>query len=152
MFDIKWLIGKGNGMDTLVGKVSATIGVGVGFLFGGWTEMLTILAVVQGLDILSGFLKQLKLQSLSSREMFEGLLKKFSVWIVIVLAHMIDLILFDHTLLVTGAALAYVANEGLSVAENLGEMDVIVPASVLKYLKQVREKSEVDKVEEKEGV
>ena len=137
-------------MDTILGKVSAIIGACVGFLFGGWHEMLTILLVVQALDILTGFMKQKMFESLSSKEMHDGLLKKFSVWIVIVLAHMIDLILFESGVLVTGAALMYVSNEGLSIAENLGEMGVIIPNSMVKYLKQVREKVDLDGDEEKE--
>ena len=131
-----------NGMNTILGKFSAVLGAGLGFLFGGWHEMLTILLVVQGLDIVSGFIKQQKFESLSSREMYEGLLKKFSVWIVIVLAHMIDLILFENSVLLTSVSLAYVANEMLSVVENLGEIGLIIPESMLKYLKQIREKSD----------
>lgn len=131
-------------MDTIFGKFSAIIGACVGFLFGGWHEILTILLVAQALDIITGFMKQQMFMSLSSKEMYDGLLKKFSVWIVIVLAHMIDLILFKNGVLVTGAAMMYFANESLSVVENLGEMGIIVPKNMVKYLKQVREKSEVD--------
>lgn len=141
------VLGKENGMDTAMGKVSAFIGASVGFLFGGWHEMLTILAVVQGIDIISGFMKQLMFQSLSSREMFDGLLKKASVWFIIILANMVDLILFDNSVVLTGAAAAYIINESLSIVENFGEMGVFVPENVLKYLKQVREKYDEDVTE-----
>jgi len=139
-----WIFSGENGVDTILGKTIAVIGSILGFLFGGWHEILTILLVAQALDVLTGFMKQQMFMSLSSKEMYDGLLKKFSVWIVIVLAHMIELILFKNGVLVTGAAMMYFANESLSVVENLGEMGIIVPKNMVKYLKQVREKSEVD--------
>ncbi|MCW6683024.1 phage holin family protein [Aerococcaceae bacterium NML160702] len=131
----------GNMFDfSLISKISGGIGVAVSLLFGEWHQMFTVLLVVQLLDIISGFLRAMTNKDLSSSEMTKGLFKKFAVWIVIILAHMIDLVLFDHAVLQVGVAFAYVASEGLSITENLGAMGVLVPDEVVEHLKQVQGK------------
>lgn len=45
-------------------------------------------------------------------------------------------------MLQTAVAFAYIANEGLSSVENLGEMGILVPEPIVKYLKQIKYKGE----------
>lgn len=116
-----------------------------GFLFGGWSELLTALLVIQALDIITGFLVGVKNEGVSSKEMRAGLIRKVGVWILVIFAHTIDTVLFDGQLVAqTGVLFAFIANEGLSLAENLGNIGVIVPESVTKYLAQVKNRGESD--------
>lgn len=121
-------------------KILMATGVVTGFLFGGWSQLLTVLLVIQGLDILTGFMSAKTEEKLSSKEMRKGINRKVGVWIVLVLAHMVDLLLFGgtDTVVMNGALFAYIVNEGLSVTENLGNIGVLVPESVTKYLAQVK--------------
>lgn len=117
----------------------------VGFLFGGWSELLTALLVIQALDIITGFLVGVKNEGVSSKEMRAGLIRKVGVWILVIFAHTIDTVLLDGQLVAqTGVLFAFIANEGLSLTENLGNIGVIVPESVTKYLAQVKSRGESD--------
>lgn len=131
-------------IDTLFVKGGVLLGAIFSFLFGTWQEYLTILLVLQTLDVISGAMNGTKKMELSSRTMQKGMIKKFGTWIVIILAHMIDLILFNNHLVQTAVAFGFIANEGLSIAENLGEMGVLVSESIVKYLKQIKLKSEIE--------
>jgi toxin secretion/phage lysis holin len=116
-----------------------------GFFFGGWSQMLTILLVIQGLDVFTGVLVGIKDKRVSSTLMRKGLVKKVGIWILIVFTHMLDLLLFQGQMVAQSAVLfAFIAQEGLSLAENLGNIGVIVPPSVTQYLTQVKNKSESD--------
>lgn len=126
------------------------VGAGIGFLFGGWSQLLTILLVVQGFDIITGFMVAGSSSKISSREMKKGIYRKMGVWIVLSIAHMIDMILFGgtNTVVQSGALFAYIANEILSVIENLGNLDVLIPESITKHLAQVKIKGDEPSQEE----
>ena len=116
-----------------------------GFLFGGWSELLTALLMIQALDIITGFLVGVKDKGVSSKEMRAGLIRKMGVWILVIFAHTVDTVLLDGQLVAqTGVLFAFIANEGLSLVENLGNIGVIVPESVTKYLAQVKSRGESD--------
>ena len=116
-----------------------------GFLFGGWSELLTALLVIQALDIITGFLVGVKNEGVSSKEMRAGLIRKMGVWILVIFAHTIDTVLLDGQLVAqTGVLFLFFSNEGLSLVENLGNIGVIVPESVTKYLAQVKSRGESD--------
>ena len=125
-------------------KVVALIGLGVGWLFGGWTETLTALLVLQGLDLITGVLAGTKNKELSSFRMREGLITKVGYWLAIVLANVVDGVLFDGQMIVqTAVIFPFLAVEGLSVIENLGIMGVAIHKQVTQYLEQVRNKGDI---------
>lgn len=122
-----------------------------GFLLGGWSMALTVLLVMQALDVISGLMVAFKNKKLSSMDMREGLLKKVGIWIVLIVAHFIDLILFGGGLMtMTAVALAFIANEGMSITENLANVGVPIPAVITQYLKQIKTKSEETQEEQEE--
>lgn len=121
-------------------KILIAGGAVLGLLFGGWSQLLTILIVTQGLDIATGLLVGLKNQDVSSTVMRQGLIKKVGVWILIIFSHMVDLLLFNGNMVAqSGALFAFIAQEGLSLTENLGNIGVIVPKSFSKYLAKVKD-------------
>lgn len=122
-----------------------------GFLFGEWHTFLTVLIVMQVLDIITGIAKAIYNEDLSSRKSTKGILKKAGMWGAIVLAHMVDLVLFSGSHVVrTGVLFMYIATEGLSITENLAQMDVIVNENLIKYLRQIEDKSKEDTETKKE--
>lgn len=124
-------------------KVLMVSGGLAGFIFGGWHELMGVLLVIQGLDIITGFLVGVKNKEVSSKEMRLGLIRKAGVWILVILAHMIDIILFKGAMVAQMSILfAFIAQEGLSLTENLGNIGVIVPEHVSQYLAQVKNRSE----------
>lgn len=123
-------------------KVLLISGGLAGFIFGGWHELMGVLLVIQGLDVLTGFLVGIKNKDVSSKEMRAGIFKKVGVWIAIIFAHMIDIMLFEGNMVAQMSILfAFIGQEGLSLTENLGNLGVIVPEDFAEYLAQVKSKS-----------
>lgn len=113
------------------------------FLFGGWSPALTVLITIQALDIITGLMVASKEKTLSSTIMREGLMKKFGIWIIVIVAHFVDIILFGGGLMVvTTVTFAFIANEGMSITENLAKIGVPIPEPVIKYLKQIKDSGE----------
>lgn len=114
----------------------------IGFTVGGYHPLMGIYATMQIIDVLMGISKGFYFKELSSRIMRQGIYRKGTHWLIVVVAHMVDLILFEGTnsmLLIV--LIAYIANEGLSIVENAAEMDVLVPDELKKHLKQVKNRA-----------
>lgn len=120
-------------------KLTLLLGGTVGFLFGGWTQLLTALLVLHLLDMITGMMVGGKLRQISSSRMFMGVKKKMGGWIALILANVIDNVLFDgQPIAVTGLAFVLISNEGLSITENLGNLGVEIPPIITDYLEQIR--------------
>lgn len=132
-------IGEGITLD----KVLMVSGGLAGFIFGGWHELMGVLLVIQALDIITGFLVGIKDKSVSSTVMRKGLVKKVGIWVLVIFAHMIDITLFDGSMVAQMSVMfAFVAQESLSLTENLGNLGIIVPENFTQYLTQVKNKGE----------
>lgn len=100
-------------------------------LFGGWTEDLTTLLIFMGVDyflglLIAGFWKKSNKSetgTLSSWSAWKGLCKKGVSLLVVLIAHRLDLTL-SLSYIKTAVIIAFIANEGLSIMENLGIMGV----------------------------
>ena len=97
-----------------------------------------------------GISKAFYFKELSSRKMRQGISRKGVQWLIVVVAHIVDMILFEgiNSMLLI-VLIAYIANEGLSIVENAGAMDVLVPDSLKKHLIQVQERVETEDEEVK---
>ena len=110
-----------------------TVGGAISAAMGGWSQMLTALLIVMGADYLTGlvvagvFHRSGKSAdgSLESRAGFKGLCRKGAMLLVVLLAARLDLVM-GTGFIRDGAALAFLANELLSVVENVGLMGVPV--------------------------
>lgn len=127
--------------------VTEVVGIPVGallsFVFGSWTPLLGVLLVLIGVDIITGIAKGFYKKSLRSRTMSQGMIRKAMIFFVIILANMIDVAMFDNVPVAkTGAVLFYIAQEGLSIIENLAQMDTPLPEFIKKYLLVIKERSE----------
>lgn len=128
-------------------KILGICGLAVGFLFGGWHQLLTILLVIQLLDMITGLLVAIKVKNVSSTRLREGLTTKVGYWILIILAHLIDVIVLEGQMIAQTAVLfAFIGTEGLSITENLGNIGVPVPKIILDYLAQVRNKADIAEI------
>lgn len=143
-------------LNTIKGFLILTIG-GIGGmvtnLFGGWSEDLTTLLIFMGVDFVMGLLiaavwhKSGKSESgtLNSVSAWKGLVRKGVSLLVVLVAHRLDVTLgVDY--IKTAVVIAFIANEAISIVENLGIMGVPLPAVVTKAIEVLKSKSEVDKV------
>lgn len=137
----------------IVGKVTITIGMLIGFLFGGWSELLTALLVLQGLDVLLGVMTASKRREVSSRIFINGIQRKFAVWLLMILAHTVDSVIFgNQAIVVTGLVFSYIAYEGLSIIENVALLGAPVPSWLKKILLQVQRSNDKRMEDTIEGI
>ena len=123
----------------------------VNFPFGlHWDLLLKSLFLFIVLDYLFGMFKALKNRELSSRFGWEGIMRKFSILIVIVIADTIDqLLIYESNLSITSepfslrtiVILAYITNELISILENLRDSGVYIPNILIKAINYLDDKT-----------
>ena len=134
-------------MKFSVKAILATIIGGFTFLIGGWDKVMEILVILIVMDYLTGVGLALKEKKLNSEIGSKGLLKKAAIFIVIILAAQLDQVISNPSnLFRTAAGLFYIANEGISITENIGKIGVPLPSFIAKTLAQLKKSS--DEVEQ----
>lgn len=108
------------------------------FLFGGWDIALQSLIAVVILDYLTGLIKSYVKCSLNSSIGFRGIFKKLCIFIMVAIAVVIDNLTVKNGVIRSLIIYYLVANEGLSIIENLGEMNIIVPNFLKERLEQLK--------------
>ncbi|CDO03091.1 toxin secretion/phage lysis holin [Oceanobacillus picturae] len=110
------------------------------YLFGD-VKFLHLLLLLMALDILTGLSKAFKNKNLWSRKSLFGYARKVLILVVIILANVVDQILGLNGAVTYATVLFYLANEGLSIIENLATVGVLVPASLAEKLKSIDDKA-----------
>lgn len=123
---------------SLVASEAATIFI---YLFGGIDVALTCLIVAIILDYVSGMIKAYNKKQLSSKIGFSGILKKIGILILVMLSVLVDRVTGNTGAIRTLVIYYFVANEGLSVLENLGESGIPIPNAIKKALKVLKDQS-----------
>lgn len=106
------------------------------YLFGG-VKFLHLLLILMALDIITGIVKALDIGNLWSRKSLFGYARKLLVLIVIITANIIDQVLNLGGTLTFATVLFYIANEGLSIFENMAQLGVLVPSNLAEKLKVI---------------
>jgi len=112
------------------------------FLFWEWSLALQILVVVVTFDVITGVLASAKTGKTNSGVGRKGISRKVGIFVFVALATLVDRVVGSATPLVQTATIYwYVGNEGISIMENLGKMDVPLPSPLKKALEQLKEGS-----------
>ena len=128
-------------MKEIYNSIIATILTAFIYLVGGLDVAMTCLLVAIVLDYLSGITKAYVTKQLSSQTGFRGIVKKVAVLIVVMLAVLVDRVAGNTGAIRTLVIYYFVANEGLSVIENLGQAGVPIPQSIKKALKALKKEN-----------
>lgn len=128
-------------MKEISSSVISIICTGCVYLLGGWDVSLICLVIVIALDYISGVMKAFVMKSLSSKIGLYGLLKKIGSLLVVMLAVVVDRVTGNTGMIRNLVIYYFVANEGLSIIENLGQAGVPVPQSIKKALKALKKES-----------
>jgi len=110
-------------------------------IFGGWDFALQTMLLFMGLDLLTGwivaavFKKSPKSEcgALKSRVGLKGLATKGGLFVLVIVAHHLD-VLAEMEIVRNAAIFAIVANETVSIIENVGLMGVDIPAPLAKAI------------------
>lgn len=128
-------------MKQFINSVLAAIATGAVYLFGGFDVALNCLLIAIILDYITGIIKAYIKKELSSEIGLKGILKKVGVLIVVMLAVLVDRVTGNTGAVRTLVIYYFVANEGLSIIENLGAAGVPIPAKLKKALKALKKES-----------
>lgn len=98
-------------------------------LLGGWDAALDIMLIIMALDYITGVGAAFKTKSVSSSIGYTGLLKKASIFIIVILAAQMDkMIGSSNNLFRNGTALSFSINDALSILENVGRLGIKLPS------------------------
>ena len=110
------------------------------YLLGGIDIAMQCLLIAIVLDYISGMVKAFNLKQLSSKVGFKGIMKKVGVLLIVMLGVLVDRVTGDTGAIRTLVIYYFVANEGLSIIENLSLAGVPIPKGLKKALKALKEK------------
>lgn len=122
----------------LVGSITTALV----YLLGGIDVALNCLLIAIALDYVSGIIKAFNNKTLSSRIGLRGLLKKVGILIIVMLAVLIDRVTGNTGAIRTLVLYYFVANEGLSIIENLGQAGLPIPKTIKNALKALKNQGE----------
>lgn len=125
-------------MKQTILTIIGAVGVYLSLFFGGFDTTFIILCAFIGIDYISGlivagiFKKSDKTESggLSSKAGWKGIFKKIMTLTIVGVANLLD-VQMGTTILRDGVCISFIANEGISIIENVGSMGVPIP----KFLK-----------------
>lgn len=115
-------------------------------MLGGWDIWLMALITVMILDILTGLIKAILMRSnksesggLSSASMFRGGIKKVFILLMVALGTVLDTIISPDDVFIRIMVVSYyIANESLSILENVGACGVPLPKVLYKILDSLK--------------
>lgn len=124
--------------------LAALCGAGLTSLLGGWDMALQILVIFVVFDYITGLCAAWHDKALDSNIGLFGIAKKILLFLPVVIGYQLDLMLGQEVLR-NIAIFFYMANEGISILENLGRCGVAIPPQILDALKKLKDrKSEVN--------
>lgn len=112
------------------------------FLIGSFDVMLQAVLALIVIDFVTGILKAIYNKELDSQTMYKGAIKKIGLLFVISVANIIDNSLDLQGVIRNMAIGYYIANEGISIVENWGGLNLPLPQKLIDVLKQLKEKDE----------
>ncbi len=125
--------------------VAAVTGGLLGFIFGGMDGILYALLAFIIIDYISGCLVAISKKELSSEIGFKGISKKIIIMALVGVANIVDLqILGQGSALRTATIFFYIANEGISILENAGQLGLPLPKKLVGILKQINTEEDND--------
>lgn len=111
------------------------------WLIGGCDVALACLITAIVIDYISGLIKAYITKTLSSSIGFKGILKKVAVLLVVMLAVLVDRVTVNNGAIRTLVIYYFVANEGLSVLENLALAGLPIPKTLKNALKVIKKEN-----------
>lgn len=130
-------------VKTIMEGIAAGIGAAVGFFIGPINGLLIGLLCFMAIDIITGIINACIHKKLSSKISFTGLAKKVFIILMVGLANVIDTMIFaESAALRTAVIFFYIANEGISVLENISASGLPIPSKIIDALHEIKGKGE----------
>ncbi|MBO7206950.1 MAG: phage holin family protein, partial [Kiritimatiellae bacterium] len=122
----------------VLSAIFAAIGLWLGLFIGPVNGLLIALIVFVITDYITGLASAIVRKELSSSVGFKGLARKVLIFLIVGIANVLDVyVLGANAVLRTAVILFYMANEGLSIIENAGEIGLPIPKKLRDVLAQL---------------
>ena len=119
---------------------AALVGVAAGAILGPMDGLFIALIIFIVMDYLTGVMVAILEKRLSSEIGFKGICKKILIFVLVALANIIDVYVMKCGAAVrTSVIFFYLANEGISILENVSKTGLPVPEKLRKILDQLNE-------------
>ena len=132
-----------NKMEKIFNSLVAVLATFFTYIFGSWDLALQVLIVFMVLDYGTGVLYAFLNNQLNSEVGFKGLVKKCMILVVLIIGVMLDRIVGNGTWVFrTLVCYFYIANEGISLLENVGNIGIPIPNKIRNALEQLNKDGE----------
>lgn len=132
-------------LKEIFNSVVAAVGGVLTYTFGGWDTCLIVLVCFMFIDYFTGLIAATIQQKLNSNIGFNGILRKSTILLVLIVAVLLDRLINQGTWVFrTVVAYFYIGNEGISILENSGKCGLPLPQKLLKALEQLKSKEMED--------
>ena len=123
--------------------VFTAVGGWLGYFLGGCDGLLIALAVFVVADYITGVMCAVSDKKLSSEVGFKGICRKVIIFMLVGVAHVIDVnVIATGSVLRTAVIFFYLSNEGVSLLENAGHLGLPIPEKLKIVLEQLHDRSE----------
>lgn len=130
-------------MEKVFNSIVAVIATFFTYLFGGWDIALIVLVAFMVLDYVTGVIWAYIQKTLNSEIGFKGLIKKCMILVVLVVAVLLDRMINSGTAVFrTLVCYFYIANEGISLLENISNLGLPIPDKLKVALEQLNKDEE----------
>ena len=127
----------------LVQTSFAAVGGWLGYFLGGCDGLLYALLIFVAIDYLTGVMCAVNDHRLSSAVGFRGLCRKVLTFMLVGIAHVLDLYILGETGVLRTAVIFWaLANNGLSIIENSTYLGLPVPEQLKLVLEQLHDRAE----------
>lgn len=128
-------------MKTYISTCFSFIATGFMWLIGGFDVAFKTLAIIMLLDYITGVISAMYKKKVNSKIGFKGILKKSLYFIVIILATLLDNLLNQEVIRYV-VIYFFVANDGISIVENITKCNVKLPKKLLEMLEQLKNEND----------
>lgn len=112
------------------------------YFLGGFDLALKSLLIIMVIDYLTGISSAIYNKKLSSKIGFKGIIKKFCYLLVVALSVVIDNLTGQNGIIRSLVIYCFIANDGISIIENMGELDIKLPQKLIDTLEQLKKKGD----------
>lgn len=115
----------------------------LGYFLGGCDGLLLALVLFAVADYITGVMCAVADKKLSSEVGFKGICRKVIIFMLVGIAHIIDVnVIATGSVLRTAVIFFYLSNEGVSLLENAGHLGLPIPEKLKVVLEQLHDRSE----------
>ena len=130
-------------IQIIIDSIAGAVGAVLGFMYGEVTGLFWALIAFMATDYITGVVVAAINKQLSSEVGFRGLAKKLMILVFVSLGDRADMYVLGGTPVAMSAVmLFYIANEGLSIIENAGNLGLPVPKKLKDIMVQLKKESE----------